>query len=209
LTYSTIDSYVDPHEGYYLRLAQDFAGIGGTANYLRTIGDARVYVPLGSKTDIVGLVHVQGGNVMGLGSPVAITDNFFRGGETVRGFANLGYGPRDATSGPNGIALGGKTFGVATAEVQFPIPFLPPDLGFKAAVFADAGVLFGVDTPAVCSVPPCVINGANDTTIRTSVGGSIIWASPFGPLRLDIAQALNKANYDQTQVIRFGAGAAF
>ena len=46
---------------------------------------------------------------------------------------------------------------------------LPQSL--KGAVFADAGVLFGVDAPAGC--PACVIIGANDTAIRTSVGGSI------------------------------------
>jgi outer membrane protein insertion porin family len=204
LTFSTIDSYVDPHEGAFFRVNQDFAGIGGTANYLRTIGDARFYRPLGTKTDIVGFVRLHGGNITGLGKPVAIADNFFKGGETIRGFASVGYGPRDAS----GLAIGGRNFGVATVEVQSPIPFIPPDFGLKAAAFFDAGVLYGVDVPAACA-GVCSVVGANDTAIRTSVGASILWASPFGPLRVDFAQALNKQSYDKTEVIRFGAGSAF
>jgi outer membrane protein insertion porin family len=211
LTYSTIDSYVDPHEGVFLKLNEDFAGLGGDAKYVRTTGDARLYVPLGTKTDVVGLLRVQGGNIAGLGGqPVSVSDDFFKGGETVRGFANLGYGPRDATPGATdaGDALGGKNFATATAELQFPLPLVPPDFGLKGAVFFDAGMLFGLDTPAACG-GICTTVGANDMAIRTSVGGSILWASPFGPLRLDVAQALNKQNYDKTELIRFGAGTSF
>jgi outer membrane protein insertion porin family len=41
------------------------------------------------------------------------------------------------------------------------------------------------------------------------VGASILWASPFGPLRVDFARALNKQTYDRTEFIRFGAGSSF
>ncbi|MEQ1614393.1 MAG: BamA/TamA family outer membrane protein, partial [Hyphomicrobiaceae bacterium] len=45
--------------------------------------------------------------------------------------------------------------------------------------------------------------------IRTSVGASVLWASPLGPLRLDYAHALTKDDFDKTQVIRFGASTKF
>ena len=154
------------------------------------------------------MLRVQGGNITGLGQPVAIGDNFFKGGETVRGFAPLGYGPRDTSSGTgDNVALGGKNYVAATAEVQFPLPLIPPDFGLKGAVFADAGMLWGVDMPAGCG-GPCA-QRADDMAIRSSVGASIMWASPFGPLRADFAQALTKQSYDSTQVFRLGAGAAF
>lgn len=206
LTYSTLDSKLDPHEGLYLRLAQDFAGIGGDARYIRTTGDARYYMPVLPDSDIIGMLRVHGGNITGLGQPVAIADNFFKGGETVRGFAPLGFGPRDTTinaDGVGGLAIGGKNYVAGTAEVTFPFPLLPPDFGLRGAVFADAGMLFGVDDPS---------NGVtfvNDTSIRSSVGGSIIWASPFGQIRLDMAQALTKQGYDKTQMFRLGAGTQF
>ena len=201
LVYSTLDSMLTPHEGIYAKFSQDFAGIGGDAKYVRTVGDARLYHPLGD-TDMVGMLKVTGGNVTSFGGPVAIADNFFKGGETIRGFAPLGYGPRDENSG---MALGGKNFVAATAEVGFPLPFVPPDFDLRGAVFADAGMLFGADKPAGC--PACVIN--DDASIRSSVGASILWASPFGQIRVDLAQALTKEAYDDTQFFRIGAGTSF
>jgi outer membrane protein insertion porin family len=152
------------------------------------------------------MLKVTGGNITGLGGPVAIADNFFKGGETIRGFASLGYGPRDTTPGATkgaGMAVGGKNFIAGTAEVSFPLPFLPPDFGLKGAVFADAGMLFGVDNPG---------NGVSiidDKAIRSSVGASIIWASPFGLIRADVAQAITHTTYDKLQMFRIGAGASF
>ncbi|MEJ0012909.1 MAG: outer membrane protein assembly factor BamA [Bauldia sp.] len=201
LAYSTIDNRNDPKEGVYLKVAQDFAGIGGSAKYIRSTADARVYSPVLPDSDIIGMLKVTAGNITGLGGPVAPSDNFFKGGETIRGFANLGYGPRDAT----GVAIGGKNFVAGTAEVNFPLPLTPPDFGLRGAVFADAGMLFGTDMPANCT--GCVIQ--DDTAIRSSVGGSVIWASPFGQIRADYAQALTKQGYDKTQVFRIGAGSSF
>jgi outer membrane protein insertion porin family len=201
LTYSTLDNRQDPREGVYVRFAQDFAGIGGDARFVRTTGDARYYHPLWPDSELIGMLQVQGGNILGLGQSVAIQDNFFKGAETVRGFAPLGFGPRDIASG---VAIGGKNYAAATAEVQFPLPLLPPDFGLRGAVFADAGMLFGVDNPGV---PAGSYN--DDTAIRSSVGASILWASPFGLLRADFAHVLSKQSYDQTQFFRLGAGTTF
>jgi outer membrane protein insertion porin family len=101
------------------------------------------------------------------------------------------------------MAVGGKNFIAGTAEVTFPLPMLPPDFGLRGAVFADAGMLFGVDNPGTG------VTYTNDMGIRSSVGGSIIWASPFGAIRADFAQALTKQSYDKTQIFRLGAGTSF
>ncbi len=203
LTYSTIDSMLDPHEGVFVRFSQDFAGVGGDARYMRTQAEARLYRPLMENSDLVGMLQVRGGNIVGLGQPVATSDDFFKGGETIRGFAPLGFGPRETSSN---LALGGKNFVAGTAEVQFPLPFIPPDFGLRGAVFADAGMLWGADVPSSCAGKCTVVD---DTAIRSSVGGSLIWASPFGPIRADFAEALTKQSYDQTQIFRIGTGAAF
>ncbi len=209
LVYSTIDNFTLPNEGAHAKFSQDFAGLGGAPAYMRTVADARYYHPIGSKTDIVGLLRVAGGNIIGLGKPVAIADNFYKGGETIRGFAPFGYGPRDATCGGGagcGMAIGGKNFWVASAEVQFPLPAVPPDFGLRGALFADAGMLWGYDTASITgAATPTTGTGG----IRSSVGGSILWASPFGQLRVDFARALSKASYDKTQFVRIGAGTTF
>jgi outer membrane protein insertion porin family len=203
LTYSTLDSRLDPREGLYFRFTQDFAGVGGDARFVRTVADARIYRPIIEGGDYIGMLRAAGGNIIGIGQPVASIDNFFKGGETIRGFAPLGYGPRELNSG---AAIGGKNFVAGTAEVQFPLPIMPPEFGLRGAVFADAGLLWGADVPATCGA---FCNVADDTALRSSVGASIIWASPFGPIRADFAQALSKQSYDTTQSFRIGTGAAF
>ena len=206
VVYSTLDSKFDPKEGLYLKVSQDFAGIGGDASFMRSQGDARYFHPVIPGSDVIGMLKVTGGNITGLGSKVAIADNFVRGGETVRGFAPLGFGPRDTTPGATtggGLSVGGKNFVAGTAEVTFPLPFMPPDFGLRGAVFGDAGVLFGVDNPG---------NGVSyvsDTSVRTSLGASLIWASPFGQIRADFAKAMTYKSYDNLQVFRLGAGTQF
>lgn len=207
LTYSTIDSRLDPHEGFYFRFGQDIAGLGGDARFIRSTVDARAYSPLIEGSDLVGLLKVTAGNITGLGQKVSTIDDFFQGGETIRGFASLGYGPRYVGGGTN-IALGGKNYVNGTAEVDFPLPGIPADWGFRGAVFADAGMLWGTDVPDSCSTG-CTGTIYNDTAIRSSVGGSILWQSPFGPIRADFAQALTKQSYDTTQFFRIGTSAAF
>ena len=41
-----------------------------------------------------------------------------------------------------------------------------------------------------------------DVPWRTSIGASVIWDSPFGPLRGDFAHVLNKSTADRTQVFQ-------
>ena len=55
----------------------------------------------------------------------------------------------------------------------------------------------------------CIIVGGNSALIRTSVGASIIWASPLGPIRFDFAKAITKNQFDQTQFFRFTGGTTF
>ena len=89
----------------------------------------------------------------------------------------------------------------ATAEVRFPFPFIPDNLGLSGAVFADAGMLFDPVSSSNTVV--------TDDTIRSSVGGSVLWDSPMGPLRMDFAYVLTKEDYDQTQIFSFGAATKF
>ena len=203
VTYSTIDNIGDPREGVFVRSAVEYAGLGRTVSYLRSTLDARWYQPFG-RSSLVGLVRFQAGNITSMGGQdVRAFDHFVLGGETVRGFASAGFGPREIGGAEQ--ALGGKTYWAATAEVIFAIPFLPEEVGLRGAVFADAGMLFGVDPGAGPGLP--AFN--NDMTLRASVGASLLWASPIGLLRLDYARAISSATYDVLQTIRFGVGAQF
>jgi outer membrane protein insertion porin family len=53
------------------------------------------------------------------------------------------------------------------------------------------------------------IDLVDDASIRSSVGASIMWSSPVGPIRMDFAKALTKEKYDEEQFFRFGASTKF
>lgn len=194
----------NPNKGYYVAAGVDLAGLGGDTRFARFNGEVRAYYPLGEKVTLVG--RLAAGHIMGLGGEdVRLLDMFYRGGETIRGFNRLGYGPRDLVSG---TALGGTTHWVATAEVRFPLPFLPDELGMSGAVFADAGSLFGVpDSIAALSGPN--FNLRDSSSVRSSIGVGLLWNSPLGPLRFDYAYALSKDPNDKLQPFRFGASTKF
>jgi outer membrane protein insertion porin family len=182
-------------------LSQDVAGVGGDVNYVRTVAEGRAYYPIRKRYTLVG--RVVGGNIEGFnGDDVRLVDVFFKGGETIRGFDRAGFGPRDLSTTD---ALGGKIYFAGTAEFRFPFPFLSESLGVGGAVFLDAGTLY--DTGDLGSINPAVV--ADESSIRSSAGFSIIWDSPVGPLRADLAAILSSEDYDETEIFRFGAATRF
>jgi outer membrane protein insertion porin family len=195
----------NPTKGYYFQVGNDFAGLGGDVRYNRVTGEARFYYPVSDKITFVG--RAIGGHIMGWGGDeVRLIDMFYKGGETIRGFNRGGFGPRDVSTGD---ALGGDTFWATTAEVRFPLPLIPEDLGMSGAFFVDAGSLFGAGAFAKDALAACLGCLRDDATIRASAGFSIMWNSPMGPLRLDIAKAFMKQSYDDEQMVRFGASTKF
>ena len=211
LTYDKRNHPKNPNSGYFLTGSADLAGVGGDVQYIRFLGEGRYYYPLTDKITFVS--RVTGGYIQGWGGDeVRLIDVFYKGGETIRGFNKAGYGPRDLSTMN---ALGGSTFWAATAEVRFPLPFVPEDIGLRGAFFADAGSLFGVSkTVSNLSGTVDTLTGnkftvADSGKVRVSAGTSLIWDSPLGPLRADFGWALMKESYDAEQIFRFGASTKF
>ncbi|MDI3566591.1 outer membrane protein assembly factor BamA [Bradyrhizobium sp. Arg816] len=231
LTYNTLDNNKNPTDGLLVDFRQDFAGVGGDVTYLKSVVDAKYYAPLVS--DIVGLVHLQGGMLNKIGNnDIRMLDQFQMGPNLVRGFAPNGIGPRDLNPFGTQDALGGTKYWGASFELQMPFWFLPKEVGLKGAVYADAGGLFDYQGPTTWSLTnemtttrnsnctPSTINPStagtctglvydNGNVVRSSVGVGLIWQSPFGPLRFDYAVPLTKGKYDRTQEFRFGGGTSF
>jgi outer membrane protein insertion porin family len=204
--YDTRDNKKKPASGFYIKSTQDLAGAGGDVNYIRSTADLRAYYPL--TQDIVLAGRTMGGTIAGWGGQsVRVVDAFYKGGETIPGFAPAGLGPRDAATGD---ALGGTTFYSATAELRFPLPFIPQDLGLSGAVFTSAGTLFGTDAQKFAAAyaakngVPNTLAVQDTSSLRSSAGGSLVWDSPIGGLRVDFAGAITKAPFDKTQVVGFG-----
>jgi outer membrane protein insertion porin family len=212
VAYNTLDNNKNPTAGLYAEFKQDFAGIGGDVNFIRSTADARSYYEIFS--DVVGVLHLQGGHISSWGNKdLRMLDHFQMGPNLVRGFAPSGIGPRDLNSvSINGIgdALGGSMYWGASLEAQAPFSFMPKDAGLKGAVFADAGSLWNYKGPTFWNVTGETLQPSPDSgAIRASVGVGLIWNSPFGPLRFDYSFPLSKQSYDQIQQFRFGGGTKF
>jgi outer membrane protein insertion porin family len=233
LSYNSLDSRKNPSQGFYGEVRQDLAGLGGDAKFIRSSFDTRYYYPL--YDDVIGFFRLQGGNITGYGdAKLRIIDNFNLGPGLVRGFAPSGLGPRDVTDTNNlrGGGVGGTNYIGGTIEAQFPILGLPKEIGLKGALFADAGTLFGYkgtrDFSALGGAgwdpvtSTCTSQSGNPNytqancitvqdshKIRSSVGASVLWASPLGPIRFDYAWVISKDRYDQTQAFRFSGGTSF
>ena len=237
LNYNTLDNNKNPTDGLLIDFKQDFAGVGGDVSYLKSQIDGKYYAPLVS--DIVGLVHLQGGILNQIGNnELRMLDQFQMGPNLVRGFAPNGIGPRDVNPFGTQDALGGTKYWGLSFELQMPFWFLPKETGLKGAVYADAGGLYDYQGPTTWAAtgelttpfsqkggnsncipptqPPAFSSGTctglvyNDSNvIRTSVGIGLIWASPFGPLRFDYAVPLTKGQFDRVQQFKFGGGTSF
>ena len=220
LIYSNLDRAINPSQGLYAELRQDVAGVGGNARFIRTTGDARYYHDL--TNEWIAMLRVQGGHIAGLGGKLDSVDQFFMGPELVRGFQTAGIGPRDfairnASAGVGldraADAVGGTMYWGASAEVTFPISFLPKDFGMRGALYADAGSVWGYSGITSYNtggaILPVTLDGSDAHKIRSSVGVGLLWNSPFGPIRFDYSFVLSKARGDQTQAFRFSGGTRF
>lgn len=204
LAYNTLDNDRTPTKGLYASFSQEFAGVGGDVSFIQSAATARYYYPVWN--DIVFMVRGEGGIVTGIGSAQErLSGAYFKGYDLVRGFAAGGIGPRDISTS-NLDALGGMKYLAAGAEFQFPIFGVPEEYGLRGALFYDAGTLYDVGKLGNLASS---ITLRDDQTLRSSVGASVIWASPFGPLRFDFAKTVTKESYDRTQPFRFSAGTTF
>jgi outer membrane protein insertion porin family len=195
LVYDSRDNRFNPNHGLYALFAQDLAGLGGDDEFIRHELRSEYFYPI-SKKWVLSIAGAAG-HIEGLGRDIPINQRFFIGQQQLRGFAVAGIGARDiSTDDP----LGNNTYYANTVELRFPLG-LPEDLGLSGAVFHDFGSAFNLDD-----------NGSEirDTeTIRASVGVGIAWNSPFGPIRIDFANAYQKEDFDDDEIIRFSFGTRF
>ena len=184
--------------------------------------------------DIYGFKNCPSPNTCNGNNYVRMLDDFKMGPNLVRGFQPAGLGPRDITPGTTNDNIGGTMYWGASVELQYPLYFLPKDSGFRGAVFVDSGSVWGYRgetqfpatgeingtvsptalapgalgplTPFSCQ---CGMQFADSPAVRASAGASLIWDSPFGPLRFDFAYPFLKQSYDRTQFFSFGGGTKF
>jgi outer membrane protein insertion porin family len=188
----TRDSLIYPTSGSYQRAFADGGLPGGTLLYYRASYQHQRYFPL--TRDFTLMLNGEIGYGEGYdGKPLPFFKNFFAGGvSSIRGYKLNTVGPKDG----NGDPRGGNRKIVGNAELLFPFPGLNNDRSVRLGAFFDIGM---VDDNKFDFV----------NQLRYSTGMSVLWVSPFGPLKVSIAVPLVDKVGDRKQAFQFTFGGAF
>jgi outer membrane protein insertion porin family len=203
LSRNTTDYRLDPSTGMTNSLSLEYAGLGGTNKFLRTIAQTAQFLPVGFGS--VFMVRGTVGHIAEMGAPIPIDEKFYLGGiSTVRGYAGRTISPYviiphyDPITGiknnEDEAYIGGDTEAYFNAEYTFPII---KEAGVKGVLFYDIGN---------------AADGVSDTfsDLLASYGFGIRWFSPVGPLRLEYGIPLNaRDGIDKSGKIEFSIGSFF
>ena len=184
---------LDPTAGVLFEVGVDAAGLGGDNEFIKTTANAIAQKRVLNE-EVILRASLELGALNWTGDDYSRTlDRFVLGPNTFRGFEPAGLGPRDLSNGQDD-AIGGNYYWVARFESDFPLG-LPEELGLRGGAFYDVGNLYNIDNVNTAGAD---IVGA-DGSIRHMVGLSVLWTTPFGPLRFNFSHALKKEEFDKEQ----------
>ena len=197
------DSIIKPKNGFLLRSDITISGLGSRNSYIK--GSARGKIYNSFFDDLITVTGELEGGFMQMQNGFSRTvDRFSLGGRSLRGFQYGQIGPREGDE-----PLGGENYAVSRIEANFPIG-LPKELGFYGGIFAEAGSLWGlnydkekieIDANELKSV---------DSQIRSSVGFTLYWSTPIGPLQFNWAKPQQYlSGVDKTENFSFNIASQF
>lgn len=189
-TFDNRRSGLNPLGGVLLRFGQEFSGVGGDVQFITTNALAAVERRVFNE-EVTLRASLEGGAITNIDVGTRVTDRYFGNGR-IRGFETNGLGPRDLTA-INQDALGGNLFTVLRLETEFPLG-TPEEYGLRGGLFLDTGSVWSlVDTAGT--------GGPVDDSfhLRMTIGFSLFWDTPIGPLRFNFSNALIKEDYDEVQ----------
>jgi outer membrane protein insertion porin family len=189
LTHDTRDNPLDAHKGTYQTIELDFntTKLGSSVNFAKLTGQAAYYRPIFHNIVWANKISI------GLAQPfsnsrVPVSQAFFTGGgNSLRGFPLLSAGPQRQVQVCNSgsstdcsyiqVPTGGNEQLILNTEARIPLPIKQ---GLGLVVFYDGGNVF----PSV---------GFRDFTslYTNNVGLGLRYATPVGPVRIDLGHNLN------------------
>ncbi|MGI3165546.1 outer membrane protein assembly factor BamA [Pseudooceanicola sp. 200-1SW] len=190
-SYDTRVTGLNPNAGILLEFGQDFGGVGGDVDFIRSTARAIAQTKVWNE-EVTLRATLRAGNISMLGNSTSIATERYRIGSSImRGFTPDGIGPRQYSAGNYDDALGGTSYAVAQFDAEFPLG-LPEELGISGGVFYDIGSVWGLDQSAADVL-------YEDASLRQVVGLSLFWDTPVGPLRFNWTKALQKEDFDEEQ----------
>jgi len=186
-TFDTRRTGLNPDAGVLLSFQQEFAGLGGDNEFIKTTG--RV---VGQRTifneDVTVRAIAEGGSIQFSNGQSSRFLNRFND-QVIRGFEPNGMGPVEGSE-----HLGGDYFAAVKFEAEFPLG-LPDEYGITGGAFYDIGSIWGIDNQSQATSS---LN-LTDFEPRHVIGVSIFWSSPFGPIRMNFSEALKSEPGDLEQ----------
>ncbi len=191
LIHDTRDNALDAHLGWYDSFEFDVnpSWLGSNFSFSRFLGQVAHYRNIGHGIIWANSLRLGLEGAFG-NSEVPLSERFFTGGgSTLRGYPLNGAGPQQtitvcgtpgviSTCAPITVPQGGNQLMIFNTELRFPLDTIKKNLGL--VTFYDGGNVF----PTV---------GLHDFTklYSNSVGLGLRYATPVGPVRIDIGHNLN------------------
>lgn len=171
LTYSYLrsDNRIDPHNGYRIQFDTKLAkeGVGSDTNLLYGTVLLKGLTTVWDNHRFLGRVQFGGSATNGYKS-IPPSLRFFAGGDqSVRGYDYQTLSPENS----EGDRIGGRYMVAGSVEYQYSIAEK-----WRIATFVDQGNSF---------------NKLELPNLKTGVGVGVRWVSPVGPIRVDLAHAMN------------------
>jgi translocation and assembly module TamA len=187
--FDATENLLDPTSGFRLfgRVSPEAALQGGLFRaYTRLLAEVSGYQGVAANTVIAGRLRI--GSIPGIDrAQLAPTRRYYAGGGgSVRGYDYQGIGPRDAQGDP----LGGRSLAEGSVEARYRFG------DFGAVVFFDIGNAYAGTSPTFSG-------------LQYGAGIGARYYTPFGPIRFDIARAINKRTVDPKFAIYISIGQAF
>jgi outer membrane protein insertion porin family len=198
---------LDTSRGLLFRFSQDFAGLGGDNQYVKTTAQLTGQRLIRNE-EVTLRATIEGGALTMIDGDSRLTDRFFLSTRQLRGFEPKGVGPRDLNV-ENDDVLGGNLYAVARFEAEFPLG-VPEEYGVSGGAFVDVGSVWSLDDrDGGASGEDGQELVDDDFALRASIGLSLFWTTPLGPLRFNFSTPLAKEDFDEEQNFQFTVSTTF
>ena len=192
------DSALYPTSGYKYDIGSEITLPLLDMQYYQFNAKVTDYIPLTKEfvwnNDLnLGYAHSYGDD------PYPFFQNYYVGGSSsVRGYkaASIGKQYYDESQ-DDFVSTGGTTKIVASTSILFPLPGGMFKDQVRLETFIDGGGVWEEDADIALD------------EMRFSAGLSVQWVSPFGPINVSFAKALNDDAQDETESFQFGMGTNF
>ncbi len=231
-TRNNLDKGIFPMDGDKEEFWIKVAIPGSDTQYYKATFDVSKFWPLTREHDysfnLRGTVGYGNGygKVKGYSQVLPFFQNFYAGGGPwLRGFKNNSVGPKAIYSFPYGgemsevgtkNSIGGNAMWAVTAELIVPTPFVSEEYSdqLRTSVFFDMGNVFDTTYDpgrySHCMTHCDKIYDMKDPwRYRSSVGVTLQWISPVGPLAITFARPIKERPGDDTEVFSFSIGQTF